>query len=96
MIQIGNLLIDPDNLDLISLFEKRDRENIKKLYVSLLFKSGATKHVSLDNIGLTYTEFIKRITKLQQQTEDKKLMKLILTLNGGTTSQTNIGQTEQV
>lgn len=94
MIQIGNLLIDPDNLDLISLFEKWDKENVKRLYVSLLFKSGATKHVALDNIGLTYTEFIKQVTELQQQAEDKKLMKFILTLNGGTTSQTNIGQTK--
>lgn len=81
MIKVGNILVDPKQVELVAE-EYGYADNQKAApFVVITFKSGATRQIPSEQIGLSYQEFIDQLLKLQQQSEDKKLLKLMTVLN---------------
>lgn len=81
MIKVGNILVDPKQVELVT--EEYGYADSQKAipFVVITFKSGATRQIPSEQIGLSYQEFIDQLLKLQQQSEDKKLLKLMTVLN---------------
>lgn len=81
MIKVGNILIDPKQVELVTE-EYGYADNQKAIpFVIITFKSGAIRQIPSNQLGLSYQEFIDQLLKLQQQSEDKKLLKLMTALN---------------
>lgn len=81
MIKVGNILVNPKQVELVT--EEYGYVDSQKAapFVVITFKSGATRQIPSEQIGLSYQEFIDQLLKLQQQSEDKKLLKLMTVLN---------------
>ena len=84
MIKIGKILIDPSQIDLATVCTKWTGfygNNHIEPYIIITLKSGVTKQISETNLGISCADFIDQLIKINQQSEDKKILKLITALN---------------
>lgn len=84
MIKIGKILIDPSQIDLVTDCTKwvgSYGNNHIEPYIIVTFKSGVTKQISETNLGIPCADFIDQFIKINQRTEDKKILKLMAALN---------------
>lgn len=82
MLRIGNILIDPDSVDTIVGTNINYAAHNKVETIQIIYKNGVVKNFSLQEIGMSYEDFINEFERVVNKAEDHKMLKVMAAING--------------
>lgn len=84
MIRIGNILINPDSVDTITLGPKPVSASDKERgiqFIQVIYKSGVVKNISSCDAGMSYEAFIDCFEEISKKAEDTKILRIMAAIN---------------